>query len=212
MKHSLYLLIIICCLTRAMEQKPQPQFVYHFAENVVDGKIYPLAQLQKKQKLLYDIRKQKSDHKGSCNNYLEPLQCNWQDAVHCMQINPKLIQEYLWNIGYSLSQEKLCYYQIPLERVRTKEAVLYVPTQQLLNRSFLTRKYSDEIFKKFDPQSYKELKIMTLEKSDQFDKKREKGESSLAELLLPTLIVKGKISVKDLPLYDWRTGEQVGQK
>jgi hypothetical protein len=143
------------------------EFVYHFKpENMVGTKLLPLNSLLK----LYPevgkehVKKYKN-RETILQQYIPPLNCLWNDAIHLAPINPQIIFDLWKELEFDLPKGKFMVFRIPSSVLNETRTATFMPCGK--------RPVTD--FSVFRHDAFKELKLVPKAQIDDWYDQRATG-------------------------------------
>lgn len=122
------------------------------------------------------------------------IDCLWNDVLHFSSISPQIIFSRLRDLEFG-SFANIKWFEIPIDTVKNLPVVIYYAPQVPRDNFLLT---VDDI-RTFDANVWQEPRILTTETEQYFLNCKNEGKSPLAFQFVPHVLVKGRVSIKDLP-------------
>ncbi|PEU77126.1 group-specific protein [Bacillus cereus] len=181
------------------------EYVYHMVPEELQGEyLIPLNELKSVYPNLYGEYIQKyKDHPQRENlltRKIPKLECLWNDVVHFLPLYPYEIYKVLLEIGINLHTNKL-FYKVPISALKGQCMAIYKYSKHNLGGPNRELKECEIEIINFN--EYRELKQLNTCIKEYYREEYEKGRRFGMFHLIPHVLVKGKVEVKNLEIINW---------
>ncbi len=181
------------------------EYVYHMVPEELKGEyLIPLNELKRAYPNLYDEYMQKyKDHtqrEHLLTRKIPKLECLWNDVVHFLPLHPYEIYKALLEIGVNIHTNKL-FYRIPISALKGQCMAIYKYSKHNWGGPNSELKECEIEFINFN--EYKELKQLNTYTKEYYRDEYKIGRRFGMFHLIPHVLVKGKVEVKNIEIINW---------
>ncbi|PDY45823.1 group-specific protein [Bacillus pseudomycoides] len=181
------------------------EYVYHMVPGELKGKyLMPLNDLKISYPSLYDDYIQKyKDHpqrEKLLTRKIPKLECLWNDVLHFSSLHPHHIYQVINEIGVKININKL-FYKIPISSMNSQSIAIYKYSKG--NWAGPGKELKDCEIELINFNEYRELKQLNPSTIEYYRVEHENGRRFGIFHLIPHILFKGKVEVKDIEVINW---------
>ncbi len=182
-------------------------FIYHLVPRNLKGEVLiPLVELKEKYPEIYASQMAKYDdhpqRKRLPKRMLKKLNCLQEEVLHFSPIHPWLMHQGLQSVFSDWNQPSL-FFEIPIQRIRNLPAILF--DMNSTGTYVFGEDESEEMFRWLTPENYQILESIPPEAIEFYQKWQERGHRGAPAMArIPHVMVKGRASVQNCRIIDWR--------
>lgn len=183
-------------------------FIYHMVPKNMDGEIlFPLSDLKNHSVKTYEREVKKYDdhpkRKELPKRILKKLNCPQEEVLHFSPIHPHLMFMGLKSIFPDWNYSSL-FYEIPIERIGSLPAIYF--DMNKTGSYVFGEDEPEEMFEIITPQTYQILTSLPVEALEFYNQWKERGERGAPAMgRIPHVMVRGRVSIFDCQIIDWKT-------
>ncbi len=176
-------------------------YVYHCKANEFKGDtLYPLNTLKIIHPAIYENAVKKyQGREWLMNVSIPPLNCLWNDVIHCSLMHPSLIYKSLSDIGFDHHKISRLWFEIPLSDIINLPSTLYLNNRVGQDSQHLLDLDCEAI----TPERIQELSEMPEYNLKYYHACFGKGTRPLLWGYAPHVLVKGELKVDKYRVIDW---------
>ena len=182
-------------------------FIYHIVPKNMAGEIlFPLSDLKDRSPSTYAREVKKYDdhpqRKELPKRLLKKIYCLQEEVIHFSPIHPHLIFNGLKSVFADWNSSSL-FYEIPIDRIRDLPAVLF--DMNKTGSYVFGVDEPDEMFEFVTSETYKILSSLPVEALEFYNEWKARGKNGAPAMArIPHLMVKGRVSVANCKIIDWK--------
>jgi hypothetical protein len=176
-------------------------FVYHRKTKNFDGDtLYPLNVLKTEKPMLYtEAVKKYAGREWLLDVIIPPLDCQWNDVVHCSPIHPSLLYRTLLETGWEAYRGRSSlWFEIPIETIENP-SVIYLNNRIWQDTKTLLAKD----FEPVSPERVSGLSGMPEENEEYYRECKKAGTPPLLWKRAPHVLVRSAVNVEKYRVLDW---------
>jgi len=172
-------------------------YLYHMVPDKMKGNfLIPLNALKKKYPSAYREEVKKYKGRESILKIKVPiLNCLWNDVIHMTSVNPKDLKKALDDAGRSKDSQKMKFFRINSSELDNKSIILFLYSHQ-------GKISNKEDYTAFKPSNLKKYAKIPSKTKKYFKESYLKRERPLMFHLVPHILYKGKINIKNCKIIE----------
>lgn len=168
-------------------------YLYHMApQNMKGNYLYPLNQIKEYYPEIYkEAAKKYEGRKKLLSLRIPSLDCLWNDVIHLTAVNPKNVVDELKNAGMP-NNKRINWYRIDPNILNPKHTTVYLYKDLPINK-----RYTQENFTSFNPNSLDKYSQIPPETIDYYKKEYSEGRRPLLFHFVPHILYNGIIDISN---------------